>query len=253
MRRRLSGSTSEEDDDLARPVESAAALPVHGDKLVDSLADSVRPLRREPQPKGRRKEHAAMPRAAAAKSPAWTSSPTPSPKTEKEHLAMALLAKDITPDSMVEGHNRRRLRMRNPWSCSLLTLAISAVAFVLLFIMGQSFMFRQLDPKGCEMSYMRPSFYRFSEFDTEHTRFASKYSLYLYREGGIDEDIRVTLGTSMTVVKLMQFRSKVSQCSSFPATQEATNRCDRSVQKLPTTTTMFSATTKGPLAPENGH
>lgn len=36
------------------------------------------------------------------------------------------------------------------------------------------------------MSYMRPSYIHFSEFDTEHTRFASKYSLYLYREQGID-------------------------------------------------------------------
>ena len=41
------------------------------------------------------------------------------------------------------------------------------------------------------MSYMRTSFLRFSDFDTEHTRFATKYSLYLYREGEIDEDTRV--------------------------------------------------------------
>ena len=57
--------------------------------------------------------------------------------------------------------------------------------------MAQSFMTRQLDTKGCEMSYMRPIFQEFDDFDTEHTRFASKYSLYLYREGGIDEDSRV--------------------------------------------------------------
>jgi pimeloyl-ACP methyl ester carboxylesterase len=38
---------------------------------------------------------------------------------------------------------------------------------------------------------MRPAFTRFSDFDTEHTRFASKYSLYLYREAGVDEDTRV--------------------------------------------------------------
>ena len=41
------------------------------------------------------------------------------------------------------------------------------------------------------MSYMMPTFTRFSDFDTEHTRFASKYSLYLYRERGVDEDTRV--------------------------------------------------------------
>lgn len=34
------------------------------------------------------------------------------------------------------------------------------------------------------MSYMRPSYVKYSDFDTEHTRFATKYSLYLYREQG---------------------------------------------------------------------
>jgi glycosylphosphatidylinositol deacylase len=41
------------------------------------------------------------------------------------------------------------------------------------------------------MSYMRPSFAKLTDFDTEHTRFASKYSIYLYREGLIDEDTKV--------------------------------------------------------------
>ena len=61
----------------------------------------------------------------------------------------------------------------------------------MLLTVVHSFLNRQQDPKGCAMSYMRPRFDRFPDFDTEHTRFASKYSLYLYREGGIDEDIRV--------------------------------------------------------------
>jgi hypothetical protein len=166
---------------------------------------------------------------------------------------MALLAKDITPDSMVEGHNRRRRRMRNPWSCSLLTLATTAVAFVILFIMGQSFMFRQLDPKGCEMSYMRPSFYRFSDFDTEHTRFASKYSLYLYREGGIDEDIRVRLQVPTNPLFLIRPRSKECRYSSSPAMQEATSRFDLSPQKQHTTITTCSGTTKAPHGQGNAH
>ncbi|KAL2024000.1 hypothetical protein VTK56DRAFT_235 [Thermocarpiscus australiensis] len=41
------------------------------------------------------------------------------------------------------------------------------------------------------MSYMRPSYAKLNEFDTEHTRLASKYSLYLYREQGIDHDTKV--------------------------------------------------------------
>jgi len=41
------------------------------------------------------------------------------------------------------------------------------------------------------MSYMRPAYARLDDFDTEHTRFASKYSLYLYREQGIDHGAKV--------------------------------------------------------------
>lgn len=90
------------------------------------------------------------------------------------------------------GHRRdQRASLRGPWSCSLLTLATGAFSILLLFTIVRSFTTLQLDPKGCAMSYMMPSFARFSDFDTEHTRFASKYSLYLYREGGVDEDTRV--------------------------------------------------------------
>ncbi|KAJ3496845.1 hypothetical protein NLG97_g2359 [Lecanicillium saksenae] len=41
------------------------------------------------------------------------------------------------------------------------------------------------------MSYMRPSYIHFREFDTEHTRFATKYSLHLYREQGFDDESRL--------------------------------------------------------------
>jgi hypothetical protein len=88
------------------------------------------------------------------------------------------------------------MRLRNPWACSLYTLVTTLLGFAALFLMAQSFLTRQLDTKGCEMSYMRPIFHKFDDFDTEHTRFASKYSLYLYREGGIDEDSRVCRGSS---------------------------------------------------------
>lgn len=47
------------------------------------------------------------------------------------------------------------------------------------------------DPKGCRMSWMSPSYAKFSDFDTEHTRFATKYSLYLYREQGFDNGPKI--------------------------------------------------------------
>jgi hypothetical protein len=38
---------------------------------------------------------------------------------------------------------------------------------------------------------MSPIYLKAKDFDTEHTRFASKYNLYLYRENGVDEDYPV--------------------------------------------------------------
>jgi GPI inositol-deacylase len=85
----------------------------------------------------------------------------------------------------------RRSRFRNPWATSLLTLGTTALAILSIFLISHSFLTRQLDPKGCRMSYMRPAFAKLEDFDTEHTRFASKYSVYLYREQMVDEDTKV--------------------------------------------------------------
>lgn len=99
---------------------------------------------------------------------------------------------DILAQDMAKAMDRRwRLRLRNPWACSIYTLVTTVLGFAALFLMVQSFLTKQLDVKGCEMVYMRPMYSKFDDFDTEHTRFASKYSLYLYREWGIDEEFTV--------------------------------------------------------------
>lgn len=67
---------------------------------------------------------------------------------------------------------------------SLYTLTLLAMAFLLLVV--YSFKLRQQDVNACNMSYMYPSYRRLHGFDLEHTRFAPKYSLYLYREQTID-------------------------------------------------------------------
>jgi hypothetical protein len=149
-------------------------------------------------------------------------------------------AKDITSDSMVEGHNTRRtLRLRNPWACSLYTLVAALLGFAALFLMMQSFTTRQLDTKGCEMSYMRPIFHKFDDFDTEHTRFASKYSLYLYREGGIDEDSKVSYRITKVSTLLIGSRSKASRCFLSLEMPAVISKFDRSGPKQHTTITML--------------
>ena len=100
----------------------------------------------------------------------------------------------ITDDKMADSRvTMRRARLRSPWASSLLVVVTTALALLALFSITHSFTTKQLDCNGCRMSYMRPSFAKLSDFDTEHTRFASKYSVYLYREGMIDEDTKVPL------------------------------------------------------------
>jgi len=110
------------------------------------------------------------------------------------NIATPLLGQTESPTSSFDmdlSPGRTRPRLSNPWSFSFLTLTTTMIATILTTTIIQAFLTRQLDPKGCAMSYMRPSFTKFEDFDTEHTRFASKYSLYLYRESGVDEDTRV--------------------------------------------------------------
>lgn len=84
-------------------------------------------------------------------------------------------------------------RSRSLWSISLFSLGSAILGIGLLLTILNALITRQLDPKGCRMSYMRPSYMRLSDFDTEHTRFATKYSLYLYREQGVDDESRVCI------------------------------------------------------------
>ncbi|KAF2450192.1 GPI inositol-deacylase-like protein [Karstenula rhodostoma CBS 690.94] len=105
---------------------------------------------------------------------------------------MSSLAKDITQDSMGDLRDGKpRAGRKNPWACSPYTIVVTLLGLGALALMAYSFLTRQMDTKGCVMSYMRPAYLKFDDFDTEHTRFANKYALYLYREGGIDEDSRV--------------------------------------------------------------
>ena len=97
----------------------------------------------------------------------------------------------LSKEQMEDTRNYRRLRLRSNWACSLGTLAVTLLSAVVLWSIVQSYRERQCDAKGCRMSRMSPVYLKAKDFDTEHTRFASKYSLYLYREHGVDEDYPV--------------------------------------------------------------
>jgi glycosylphosphatidylinositol deacylase len=109
----------------------------------------------------------------------------------KAALAAAPPVEVIDHDKMPPQFLGRRTRFRSPWSNSLATLTVTILAILSMGLIFHSFTTRQLDSKGCRMSYMRPAFAKLKDFDTEHTRFASKYSVYLYREATVDEDTKV--------------------------------------------------------------
>ncbi|RKP31815.1 PGAP1-domain-containing protein [Metschnikowia bicuspidata] len=66
---------------------------------------------------------------------------------------------------------------------------LAAVGLALLGVMGHLYTWgplQALDAGSCRTTYMYPSYARIKSFDETHTRYALKYSLYLYREQGKD-------------------------------------------------------------------
>jgi len=73
---------------------------------------------------------------------------------------------------------------------------------------------------------MRPSFAKLSDFDTEHTRFASKYSVYLYREGWWMRIQRYRIATIGVLILTETPRSKVFLFSLSLGMRAVTSRFD---------------------------
>lgn len=139
---------------------------------------------------------------------------------------------------MRSASRQRRKRSRSPWSCSFLTLVVSALAAIAAFAIVRSFMTRQLDPNGCDMSYTSNAWAKFHDFDTEHTRFASKYSLYLHRVDGIDSDSVVRLRPRVRYIEAnIIYRSKEFPYSSSLAMLGVTSRPDHTPPRLRSTFT----------------
>ncbi|CEI99970.1 hypothetical protein RMCBS344292_14042 [Rhizopus microsporus] len=71
-------------------------------------------------------------------------------------------------------------------NCKVYILLLTLFSIMSIGIILDSFLHHQRDVSGCRESYMRPQYIKQTEFDSEMTRFAGKYSLYLYREKGVD-------------------------------------------------------------------
>lgn len=188
MRRRSSDSAQEDED---HPVNGILAPSPHADEGESrrSFTSAKYDMGRHSDTLDRRKVEKAMVPAQLA-----TNGFHIPPGHQGLSGRQLPLTSDFPPNKNVESPNKRRWCMQNPWACSLLTICITSLSIIILFSIIHSFLTRQVDPKGCDMCYTREIiYYEFADFDTEHTRFATKYSLHLIREQGFDEDPKVTL------------------------------------------------------------
>lgn len=209
MRRRSSGSSVGDSDDNPepRPIDAnltsfpdgPGANQQSDDPAISETTSRPNPKKSLRQELDRRKSTDKRPATARSRRPSntnWKPAQAPNGSLE-EHKALQSAVISVPSvqatgiDKMVDSRlHTRRSRFRSPWSTSLLTLVTTAFAIISIFTISHSFLTRQLDSKGCHQSWMRPSYAKLEDFDTEHTRFASKYSIYLYREQLVDEDTK---------------------------------------------------------------
>ena len=201
MQRRSSGSDDGDDSSNGLPViPDATRTPGQSTNSKKSL-DSQRRTSADLRPSSARSRRSSnfnwrpsssqngsidkAPLLSSAESPPATPISTSTPARDDDDLD------DIMDKMSDPGSQGRRPRARSPWLISILTCIVSLVGIAFLALILDSVATRCRDEKGCRMSYMRPSYVELKDFDTEHTRFASKYSLHLYREQGIDNDFKV--------------------------------------------------------------
>ena len=194
MRRRPSGSTDEDDTEKPSPVASGQVVsPSHLVADTPALLDHAWKAYKATESIDGTQMSISLERRSMEKSllpeTTWTTEPEEYDEADKLHATTDLAVRLGAKSGM--DHRWQRKWTRNPWKASWLTLLTTAASILLLGVILHSFNTRQRDPKGCQMSMMIPAYVRLSDFDSEHTRFASKYSLYLYREQGIDEDSMV--------------------------------------------------------------
>ncbi|KAI9368847.1 PGAP1-like protein-domain-containing protein [Aspergillus egyptiacus] len=194
MHRRSSGSPEDDAEDplVSRTGEhSCNAFDSEKSRSEVARTGTSIDLRRDPNgistPRSR---NSSMWRNSASSASAnWTS------HDPRYSSAMPLTSQRIPLAGSPDSQYRSRLsRLRSPWSCSILTALATVVAGFFLFSIFRSFSALQAGSDGCGVPVMSPTFLRMVGFDTEHTRFASKYNLFLYREEGVDAYNQENLG-----------------------------------------------------------
>lgn len=188
MHRRSSGSALE--DDAEDSLAAAAPAPAPAE---DSHGPGATETPEKPRPQIARSGNSsdsgrdagtATPRSR--NSSGWRSLPSQGSPDLRTSEMMPLTSQRLPMETSPDTQRLRQSRLRSPWICSILTVVTTTMALAFLFSVFRSFSARQAGSNGCGMPMMSPTYIRMVGFDTEHTRFASKYNLYLYREEGVD-------------------------------------------------------------------
>lgn len=182
MRRRSSGSPLEDEAQGSLSVVQAPPDQSDGADTCDTSPTSRLQVAKD---YGRRRESESSERSRNPHSKSNCSSQDPAPNGSS--VMIPLHSQRLAVDSSAKVNKLRWSRVRNPWRCTLSALATTALALLALLSIIHSYATRQVDTTGCVVPLMNPAFIKLLGFDNEHTRFASKYGLYLYREGGVDE------------------------------------------------------------------
>jgi GPI inositol-deacylase len=183
MRRRPSGSPIEERADDSFTADGGQSSEIARLEGPDTWPVAVSKQGEQWDPPKESIDKSARARTSAT----WKRpSPIDSLPDEKSAETPMLPTTGKRKENAMELRCGRPSQSRSPWSCSPLTIATTGIAVFFLLSVVHSFLSRQIDPQGCVMSTMTPAYIKMSGFDTEHSRFASKYSLYLYREDGVD-------------------------------------------------------------------
>ncbi|KAL1964403.1 hypothetical protein VTN77DRAFT_6961 [Rasamsonia byssochlamydoides] len=165
--------------DLAEALRSPIAAPA---ACVD--------LRPDPHSSTPRSRNSSAFRNPSSSSTSSSTSSATKPTTTMIPLGSRQLSFEGSPETL----RSRQSRFRSPWSCSLLTLSVAVSGLVFLLFILHAFVHRPVGADGCDVPVMSPTYIRMVEFDAEHTRFASKYNLFLYREEGVDPYTQENIG-----------------------------------------------------------
>jgi hypothetical protein len=185
MRRRSSSSAGEDDDRFVEASLAPSTQPDEGEERRSCTSAKYDVNRRSDTLDRRKVEKVMAPAHFAANG-------LPLLGLQGNGSTQLPLNADLVPHQVPESRGRRHRRMQSLWACSSRTLCVTTMSIIFFLSIVHSFLTRQVDPKGCDMCYTREIIYfEFADFDTEHTRFATKYSLHLIREQGFDEDPKV--------------------------------------------------------------